>query len=53
MGARQARAKNLLVTTDLSMDEIAERCGYSSANYFSLIFKKNVGLSPLNYRKKK
>ena len=53
MGARQARAKNLLVTTELSMDEIAERCGYSSANYFSLIFKKNVGLSPLNYRKKK
>lgn len=53
MGARQARAKNLLVTTDLPMEEIAERCGYSSANYFSLIFKKNVGLSPLNYRKKK
>ncbi|MBO5314802.1 MAG: helix-turn-helix domain-containing protein [Clostridia bacterium] len=53
LGARQARAKNLLVTTDLSMDEIAERCGYSSANYFSLIFKKNVGISPLNYRKKK
>ena len=53
MGARQTRAKNLLVTTDLSMDEIAERCGYSSANYVSLIFKKNVGLSPVNYRKKK
>lgn len=53
LGARQARAKNLLVTTDLSMERIAERCGYSSANYFSLIFKKNVGISPLNYRKKK
>ena len=52
-GVRQAKAKELLSGTDMSMDEIAERCGYSSANYFSLIFKRNVGLSPLNYRKKK
>jgi AraC-like DNA-binding protein len=52
-GARLSLAKNLLVTTTLPMDKIAERCGYSSANYFSLIFKKNVGISPLNYRKKK
>lgn len=52
-GVRHAKAKELLSGTDMSMDEIAERCGYSSANYFSLIFKKKVGISPLNYRKKK
>ncbi len=45
-------AKYLLSTTDKSMEEIAELCGYSSANYFSLIFKSKTGLSPSNYRKK-
>ncbi len=52
-GARLSAAKNLLLTTSMSMEEIAERCGYSSANYFGVAFKKQVGLSPMNYRKKK
>lgn len=51
--ARLNEAKHLLLTTRKSLDEIAERCGYASANYFSLIFKRKIGLSPLNYRKKK
>lgn len=46
-------AKNLLLTTKKSVMEISELCGFSSANYFSLIFKKQIGLSPLNYRKKR
>ncbi len=50
---RLNEAKHLLLTTKKSLDEIAERCGYASANYFSLIFKRKIGLSPLNYRKKK
>lgn len=50
---RIARAKELLVSTNLSLGKIAEACGYSSANYFSLIFKKEVGISPMNYRKAK
>lgn len=36
-----------------NIEEISELCGFSSANYFSLIFKKHFGLSPLNWRKKK
>ncbi len=52
-GARISKAKNLLLTTSMSMEEIAERCGYSSANYFGVAFKSEVGLSPMNYRKKK
>ena len=47
------RAKELLVTTRQSIEEISELCGYSSANYFGLIFKKSVGLSPREYRKTK
>ncbi len=50
---RISTAKKLLTTTNKNVEEIAEKCGYSSANYFSLIFKKEVGLSPLNYRKSK
>ena len=44
------RAKALLSTTDMGMEKISELCGYSSANYFSLIFKKTVGISPTGYR---
>ena len=47
------RAKKLLTTTTNSIEEISEHCGFSSANYFSLIFKKEVGLSPVNYKKTK
>ena len=50
---RLNQAKHLLSTTAKSMEEIAEACGYSSANYFSLFFKSKTGLSPSNYRKKK
>ena len=48
-----SRAKELLATTKKSMDEISALCGYSSPNYFSLIFKKSVGISPREYRNTK
>ena len=47
------RAKELLATTDMGMEEISELCGYSSANYFSLTFKRSVGISPSGYRQAK
>lgn len=50
---RISRAKELLATTSKTIEEISELCGYSSANYFSLIFKKTIGISPRNYRKAK
>ena len=48
---RLTKAKQLLVSTKKGLDEIAFLSGFSSANYFSLIFKKREGLSPSNYRK--
>ena len=48
---RIARAKELLVTTKKSMEEIASEVGFGSANYFGIFFKKIVGISPLQYRK--
>lgn len=50
---RITEAQVLLRETDKSMEQIAELCGFSSANYFGLIFKKLRGCSPLHYRKLK
>jgi two-component system response regulator YesN len=43
-------AKELLRNTDLRTAEIAEKVGYPDINYFSFFFKKNVGMSPREYR---
>ncbi len=48
---RLSKAKELLSSTNKSVEKIAEECGFSSANYFSLVFKKEIGLSPLHYKK--
>lgn len=41
----------LLNTTSLSMQDIAEQCGFSDANYFTRTFRKYHDMSPLKYRK--
>ena len=51
LNIRLTKAKELLVNAKKSVEEIAELCGFSSANYFGLIFKKKEGVSPINYRK--
>lgn len=48
---RVARAKILLSTKKISVDLVAEYCGFSSSSYFSTVFKKKVGFSPREYRK--
>ena len=48
---RLNKAKQLLATTKKSIGEISEECGFSSANYFGLIFKKREKTSPMQYRK--
>lgn len=45
------KAKELLQKTKLSIGEISEICGFSSANYFGLVFKQKESISPLSYRK--
>ena len=49
--ARLQLAKNLLVSTDISITEIAGRCGYANASKFSEVFKKNEGVLPKDWRK--
>ncbi len=48
---RIGKAKTLLRNTQLSVSEIASQVGYADENYFSKAFKKQVGVSPLLYRK--
>lgn len=48
---RIAHAQKLLVETELSVQEIAERCGLSSYNYLSQVFKQAIGETPCRYRK--
>lgn len=40
----------LLNSTNLSISEIAARCGFVDANYYSRIFKKFQGKTPKHYR---
>ena len=44
------RAKSLLSTTDLKMDEVAEQVGYMDYISFARIFKNHVGITPAQYR---
>ncbi|SDN01403.1 AraC-type DNA-binding protein [Paenibacillus sp. yr247] len=45
-----AEAKNILLNTDNTVKEIADSLGYRDVFYFSRLFKKYVGVSPLFYR---
>jgi AraC-like DNA-binding protein len=50
---RLQNAMQLLKNTDLSIHEIAIKCGFSCGNYFSKIFKKRRHVSPLQFRSEK
>ena len=48
---RIAHAKRLLKTTGFSVTEIALCVGFEEPNYFSNVFKKEVGVSPKEFRR--
>lgn len=43
-------AKELLLSTDMSVKQVGISVGYSDPHFFSRIFKKQVGLSPMEYK---
>ncbi|WP_339287324.1 AraC family transcriptional regulator [Paenibacillus sp. FSL E2-0201] len=47
---RMSKAKNLLLSTDFTLKEIAESVGYTDSYYFSRIFKKYEGVSPTSFK---
>lgn len=50
LNLRLNKAKNLLVSTNLRISEIAYLSGFDSLYYFSKLFKKRNGISPKLYR---
>ena len=49
--AKMSFAQNLLLSSNMSILEIAYETGYSSSEHFSNAFKKYYGKSPLKYKK--
>lgn len=43
-------AKRYLVSSELSIDEIAERCGYETRSGFEAVFTRTTGQSPTSWR---
>lgn len=52
LSIRIANAQNLLETTSYTVSEVASIIGYDNPLYFSRLFKKQLGMSPTEYRKR-
>ena len=50
---RIEKSCELLITGRYTISEIADMCGFSNVYYFSNVFKKQLGVSPTNFQKKK
>ncbi len=46
---RITAAQNLLSKSELSVTEVASRCGFNDSNYFAAVFKKIKGITPKKY----
>ena len=49
---RVDRARQLLSNTERKISDIALQCGFVDYNYFTKVFKKAVGITPREYRKR-
>lgn len=49
---RLEKAKELLITTNLKVGEIAKKVGYLNVSYFISLFRNNMGCSPAKYRER-
>jgi len=49
---RLQEAQVLLLNTNLTVKELAARCGFTDPNTFNRFIRRNMGMSPITYRKK-
>ena len=49
-GVRLRNATDAIARTPLSVKEIAAACGFNDANYFTRVFRKMTGRTPIQYR---
>lgn len=48
---RLRQSKQQLIGTSLSVETIAEECGFNSASHFTRAFRKSTGITPTEFRK--
>lgn len=49
---RLRKSIDLMKTSNMNITEISYECGFSGASYYAEAFKKNLGLTPREYKKK-
>lgn len=49
---RLEESKQVLETTELPIEAVANEVGYEDASFFSRLFRRQVGLTPAQYRKR-
>lgn len=49
---KMEKVQKQLLTTNLSVTQIAQELGYTNMPYFSRVFKKETGCTPVEYRRK-
>jgi len=49
---RLEESKHTLETTDLPIEAVANEAGYEDASFFGRLFRRKVGLTPAQYRKR-
>lgn len=48
---RMSMAKELLITTEIPINELTAECGFSDVNNFIRVFKREYNITPKKYRK--
>lgn len=49
---RLEEAKQMLETKDVSVETIAEAVGYEDTSFFNRLFRRNVGMTPVQYQRR-
>ena len=49
---RMMKARELLLDLDMPIGEVSRECGYDDPLYFSRVFRRTVGVSPSEYRRR-
>ncbi len=49
---RLEEAKQILETTALSIEAVAQEMGYEDTSFFSRLFRRRIGITPAQYRKR-
>ncbi len=52
LNCRLKYAMDMLESTSLKIREVAEQSGFNDYHYFAKVFKKQIGISPAEYRKR-